>query len=188
MLPLSKTMTAVLIGSLVLGLGAGTAIAVDQLQLREQAQDQLCVQTPGSDCDPAATCEVVQNRERVAESEDATGAVRTRTEAQIGEHEGCECECDGECTCECDCACGCDPASEGAEPEANTLRIQDRDRVSEGVDPSDATRTRTEEQVREQADDPVSAGPGPEQTGPCSEDSGQTQTRARQSGPGGDDL
>jgi len=153
----SKRGRAVVVAGLtVLALTAGTALAVDQIRSRDRAQDGTREALAASDAECATEATVrSQSRDRVGESEEASGAVRTRAEEQERIQAGCADE----------------PLCEAAEEPLKTqVRERDRDRVGENEDAPDALRERTEERAcsevcgGEQGSDPQGAegpyGPG----------------------------
>jgi hypothetical protein len=135
----------------ILALTAGTALAADQMRSRDRAQDGTCEALALSDVECATAAAVrSQSRKRVGESEEASGAVRTRAEEQV--------------RLQADCAE--EPMCETKEPLKTQIRDRDRDRTGENDDAPGAVRTRTEEQecnevcAGEQGSDPPgSEGP-----------------------------
>jgi hypothetical protein len=142
---------AVIIGVAILALASGTAIAADQMRSRDRAHDGTCVSlTTGAERYATGTMLRIQGRNRLGESEEATGAVRTRAEVQERIQTGCASE----------------PACEMGEPLTTQASERDRDRTGENDDAPGAVRTRTEERecnevcAGEQGSDP------PEPEGP----------------------
>jgi len=150
-------------------LTAGTALAADQVRLRDQARDQAC-QEPIVDDAACLTAQVqvrTQTRNQVEESDEASAAVRTRTEEQVRT----QAVGTGEPPCaQTDCL------------EAQ-VRRRERDRTAENADAPAATRERTEAQscneacLGDQGSDP--AGPqgaiGPQAGEPMRLRAGESQ-------------
>jgi hypothetical protein len=123
--------SVVVAGLTILALTAGTALGADQIWSRDRAEDGTCeaLAAGGAECATEVTVRS-QNRDRVGESEEASGAVRTRVEEQARTQAGCADE----------------PVCETEEPLKTQIRDRDRDRTGENEDAPGAVRTRTEEQ------------------------------------------
>lgn len=163
---MSRTRLALLVLAACL-LTAGTALAADQVRLRDRARDQSCQETLVADVECLTAGVHAQTREQAGESDESSAAVRVRTRMQT------RAQTDGIC----------EPVCDGGECLETQVRTQVRDRTGENSEAPTATRERIE--ARECSE----ACLGDQGPGPSEMQSGEpVQTRAGEpggAGPGG---